>query len=145
MLFGEVLLEDPIELLSEPQNLLCMNCDIRRLTRIASAGLMHHDTAMRKAEALLRLSAAEKQGTHGSSLSNTNGCHRRGDVGHSIVDGEAGGDAAAWGVDVERYGLFGIVGFEEKKLSDNGGGDGLVDFAIQTDNTFLEEFGNSFQ
>lgn len=64
-------------------------------------------------------------------------CDGRGDIGHGVVDGEAGGDGATRGVDVEVYGLFGGVGFEEEELGDDGGRNGLVDGAVEADDTFL--------
>lgn len=65
------------------------------------------------------------------------GGYGRGDVGHGVIDGETGGDGAAGGVDVEVYGFFGGVGFEEEELGDDGGGDGFVDGPIEADDAFL--------
>ena len=59
------------------------------------------------------------------------------DVGHGIVDGEASGDGATGGVDVEAYGFFRGVGFEEEELRDDGRGDGFVDRAVEADDAFL--------
>ena len=65
------------------------------------------------------------------------GSHGGGDVGHGVVDSEAGGDRATRGVDVEIYGLFWGVGFEEEELGDDGGGDSLVDGTVEADDAFL--------
>jgi len=70
-------------------------------------------------------------------LPNACGGHGRRDVGHGVVDGETGGDGAAGGVDVEVYGPFGGVGFEEEELGDDGGGDGFVHCAVEADDSFL--------
>jgi len=70
-------------------------------------------------------------------LADASGGDGGGDVGHCVVDGEASGDGAAGGVDVEVYGFFGGVGFEEEELGDDGGGDCFVDGAIEADYAFL--------
>ena len=92
---------------------------------------------MRQAKAFFGLPAAEEQRAHGGGLADADGRHGRGDVGHGVVDGQAGGDAAAGRVDVERDGLFRVLGFEEEELGDDGGGDGLVDLAVQADDALL--------
>ena len=61
-----------------------------------------------------------------------------GDVGHGVVDGEAGGDGAAGGVYVERDGFGGGVGFEEEEFGDDGGGEAFVDAAVEADDAFLQ-------
>ena len=92
---------------------------------------------MRQAESLPRRAAAEQQRAHGGGLADAGGGDGGGDVGHCVVDGEAGGDRAAGGVDVKVYGFFRGVGFEEEELGDNGGGDGFVHGAVEADDTFL--------
>jgi hypothetical protein len=44
---------------------------------------------------------------------------------------------AAGGVDVEVDWFLRVVGFEEEELGDDGGGHGLVDFAIEADDALL--------
>ena len=92
---------------------------------------------MRQRIALLWRAATQQQGAHGRGLADADGGDGRGDVGHCVVDGEAGGDGAAGAVDVEVYWLFGGVGFEEEELGDDGGGDGFVDGAVEADDAFL--------
>lgn len=55
----------------------------------------------------------------------------RADVCHRVVDGETGGHGAAGRIDIERDGLFRIVGFKEEELRDDAGGDGLIDGAVE--------------
>ena len=74
---------------------------------------------MRKGVSLLRMSTAKEKRAHGCSLANADGCHGGGDVGHCIVDGKPSRYRAAWGIDVEIYGLIWSVGFEEEKLSND--------------------------
>ena len=112
---------NPIQLLSDPQDLLCMDCNVARLPRIPAARLMHHDAAMRQREPTTRSAPAEKETAHGRCLPHADGGERRTDVGHGVVDGEAGGDAATGAVDVEVDGLGGVVGFEKEQLRNNGG------------------------
>ena len=92
---------------------------------------------MRQRIALLGRAAAEQERAHGGGLADADGGDGGGDVGHGVVNGEAGGDGAARAVDVEAYGLFGGVGFEEEELGDNGGGDGFVNGTVEADDTFL--------
>ena len=92
---------------------------------------------MRQTEPFARSASAEEKGAHGGGLADTSGSDGGGDVGHGVVDGEAGGDGAARGVDIEVYGFFRGVGFEEEELGNDGGGDGLVDGAVEADDTFL--------
>ena len=87
--------------------------------------------------------AAEEQAAHGGGLPEADGGDGGADVLHGVVDGEAGGDAAAGGVDVEVEGFFGVVGFEEEELGDDAGGEGFVDFAVEADDAFFEEAGEN--
>lgn len=54
------------------------------------------------------------------------------DVLEGVVDGEAGGDAAAGGVDVQVDGFGGGVGFEEEEGGGDGGGHAVVDFTVDS-------------
>lgn len=96
---------------------------------------------MRQAEPLPWRAPAQQQATHGCGLAHTGrrdgGC----DVGHCVVDGETGGDAAAGRVDVEGDGLFGGVGFEEEELGYYARRDGFVDRAVEADDSFLGGWG----
>lgn len=60
-----------------------------------------------------------------------------GDVGHGVVDGEAGVDGATRGIDVEMYGLFGRFGFEVDELCLYTGRDGIIDRSGEEDDAFL--------
>lgn len=44
---------------------------------------------------------------------------------------------ATGGVDIEMDWFLGVVCFEEEELGDDGGGQGLVDFAIEADDALL--------
>ena len=129
-----------IQLLPDPQDLFRVDGDIGRLPEVAAARLMHHHAAVRQAIAFLGGAAAQQQRAHGGGLPHAGGGHGRGDVGHGVVDGEAGGDGAARRVDVQLDGLFRRVGFEEEELGDDGGGDGFVDRAVEADDAFLDLF-----
>lgn len=135
---GQVELIDPVDLFPHPQDLLGMNCNITRLTKIPATRLMNHDTRVGQAEALLCSSPTKQEGAHGGGLADADGGDGTRDVGHGVVNGETGGDRTAGGVDVEVYGLFGGIGFEKEELSYNGGGYAFVDGAIKTDDTFLQ-------
>ena len=72
-------------------------------------------------------------------MTNAYGGDRAGNVCHGIVDGEAGIDGPAWGIDVEVYGLFWGFCFEIDELGFHARRDGIIDGAIEEDNTFLWE------
>ncbi|KAI4148943.1 MAG: hypothetical protein LQ340_004860 [Diploschistes diacapsis] len=118
-----------------------MDGDVAGLPEIAAAGLVHHDARVPQAVSLARLSAGQQQAAHAGGLADADGADGRGDVGHRVVDGEARGDGAAGGVDVEGYGLVRRVGLEEEELGDDGGGEGVVDGAGKRDDAFAEEAG----
>ena len=92
---------------------------------------------MRQTKPLSRRAPTKEKGTHGGGLPDASGGDRGGDIGHCVVDGETGGDRAAGGVDVEVYGFFGGICFEEEELGDDGGGDGFVDGAVEANDAFL--------
>ncbi|KAB8532583.1 hypothetical protein FH972_025528 [Carpinus fangiana] len=130
---------NPIQLLAHTQNLLGVDRNITRLPEVPAARLVDHDAAMRQGEALARGAAGQQQRAHGRSLADADGADGGGDVGHGVVDGEAGGDAAAGRVDVQRDGLVGGVGLEEEQLGDDAGGEAVVDGAGEGDDAFFEE------
>lgn len=96
---------------------------------------------MREAKPLLGGAAAEQQRAHRCSLPDAGGAHGRRYIGHGVVDGEAGGDATARAVDVELNRFLRGVGFEEQELGHDGGGDGLVDSAVEADDALLRGYG----
>lgn len=116
---------------------------------------MHHYGGVGQAEAVAFGAAAEEQGAHGGGLPDADCVDGAGDVGHCVVDCEAccagcellgggrlercftGCDGAAGGVDVEVYGFFGVVCFEEEELGDYVCGDSFVDCAVEADDSFL--------
>ena len=72
-------------------------------------------------------------------MSDADRCHRRGNVGHCVVNCEARRDGPARGVYVEGYGTRWSVGLKEEELRDDRGGGGVVDGAVETDDSFAEE------
>ena len=141
MIFGQMPPVNLIQLLPDPQNLLCVNRDIARLPEKPARRLMHHDTAMGQREPLLGRASAKDQTPHRGRLAHTHGRHGRGNVHHGVVDGESCGDGAAGGVDVEVDGGGGLVAFEEEELRDDGGGEGVVYGAVEADYTLGKEAG----
>ena len=59
------------------------------------------------------------------------------DVVHCIIDCQARGDGPTRGVDIEVYGLLWVLGFEEKELGNDDGGEAIVDGAVEAYDTFL--------
>ena len=64
---------------------------------------------------------------------------RGGDVLHCVIDGQTGGYAATWGINVERDGLVWVVGFEKEELGDYAGAVVFFDLAVQADDAFFQK------
>ena len=94
---------------------------------------------MRQTESLSVAPATQQQAAHGSGLAEADGRDGGSDVLHGVVDGEAGGDAAAGAVDVEVDVLVRVFGFEEEELGDDAGRGRLFYFAVEADDAFFEE------
>jgi hypothetical protein len=58
---------------------------------------------------------------------------------HGVVDGHAGGDRTARGVDVEVDVLVRVLGFQEQELGHHQVGHLVLDRADQEDHAFLEQ------
>lgn len=128
-----------IQLRPDPQDLLGVNRNVARLPKVPARGLMDHDRRVRQAVSLSGFSTAQQQRAHTGCLSDTYRSHGRLDISHGIVNGQARGDGPARRVDVKVNRLLRVVGFEEKELSDDGGGQGFVDFAIEADDALFEQ------
>jgi len=44
---------------------------------------------------------------------------------------------ASWRIDVKVNRLCGVIGFEKEELGNDRGGEGVVNFAVETDNALL--------
>jgi hypothetical protein len=58
---------------------------------------------------------------------------------HGVVDGHAGGDDAAGGIQVEIDVFVGIIGFEEQQLGDDNVGDIVVDRRAEKNDAVHQE------
>jgi hypothetical protein len=65
--------------------------------------------------------------------------HRRLDVLHGVVHGEAAGHHAARRVDIEMDRLLRVLGFQEQQLRANQCGHGVVDFAVEEDDPLAQK------
>lgn len=66
-----------------------MDRDIRRLSEVATGGLVNHDRGVRETVAFAGVAATEEQGAHRGCLADADGAYGGGDVGHCVVDCEA--------------------------------------------------------
>jgi len=114
MWFRQMPLIDLVQLSPHPQNLLCMDCNITRLTKITSARLVNHNARVRQAETFPISTATKKQGAHRGRLADTSSGYGRRDIGHRVIDRKTSGDRATGRVDVEIYGFLRRIGFEEE-------------------------------
>jgi len=74
--------------------------------RAAHPRLVDQYAGIRQGKALLRRTPGEKHGGDGCSLAHAGGDHVRLDELHRVIDGEAGGDRAAWRIDVQLNVFF---------------------------------------
>ena len=87
---------------------------------------MDHDVGVGQGVAFAFGAAAQQHGAHAGGLADAVGVHVAGEELHGVIDGQAGGDAAAGGVDVEMDVLFGIGHLQEEQLGDDQVGDHVV-------------------
>lgn len=92
---------------------------------------------MRQAKPFAWRATRQEQRAHAGCLTYAGRCDGGVDVGHRVVDGEAGGHGAAGCIDVEGDGPVRRVGFEEEELGDDGSGEGFVDGAVEADDALL--------
>jgi hypothetical protein len=128
-----------VQLVPHAQYLLCVVRDVARLPAVPAARLVDHDPAVRQDVALAGAPAGQQQRAHGRGLPHADGGDGAADVVHGVVDGHAGGDGAAGGVYVQGDGFGGVVGLEEEQLGSDGGGHGVVYFAVEADDALREE------
>lgn len=132
---------DGVQPLPHLQYLLGVDGDVGRLPGGAPGRLVDHDPGVGEGAALARGAGGEEEGAHGGGLADAEGGDGGADVLHGVVDGEAGGDGAAGGVDVEGEGLGGVLRLEEEELGHDHGGRVVGDGAVDADHALLEEPG----
>ena len=121
------------------ENAFRVDFDIRCLALESAENLVDHDFRIREDESLTFGSAGEEDGAHGGGHADTDRRDSRFDQLHRVVDGEAGCDRAAGGIDVEFDVLLFVLAFQEEKLGDDNVGDVVVDFRAEHDDAVLEE------
>mmetsp|Transcript_1781 Transcript_1781/g.3399 ORF Transcript_1781/g.3399 Transcript_1781/m.3399 type:complete len:325 (+) Transcript_1781:136-1110(+) len=130
-----------IQHLPDEQNLLRLNLDIGRLPLRPSERLMNHDPGIGKRPPLPRSSRPQEKRSHRRGHAEADRGDIAGDVLHGVVDGHAGADRSAGGVDVEGDVLGGILVREVEELGDEDVGDFVVDALTEEDDPVLEEAG----
>ena len=94
---------------------------------------------MRKGVPLAGSAGAEQELAHAGGQSDADGRDVGAHVLHGVVDGQAVGDRAARGVDVQRDVLVGVLGLQEDELGADEVGRHLVDRAADEHDALLEE------
>src|SRR5208337_3625290 len=124
------------------QNLFSVQVDVGGLSaEAAHPGLMDEDAGVGQGKALLGRATGKEHGGDGSGLADAGGDHVRLDELHGVVDGEAGGDGAARGIDVQLNVFFRVFGLEEEHLGGGEVGDVVVNGRADKDDVFLEQPG----
>ena len=132
---GDALGHHPLEV----DDLLGLDRDVGRLALHGPRRLVHQDARVRQGVALARGAGAQQELAHAGGQPDADGRDVGPDVLHGVVDGQAVGDRAARGVDVERDVLVGVLGLEEDQLGADEVGRDLVDRAPDEDDALLEQ------
>ena len=106
--------QDLVQLLAQAQDLAGMDLDVRGLTLGAAQRLVDHDARVGQAEALALGAGRQQEGPHAGGHAHAQRGHIGLDEVHRIVDGHAGADGAARGVDVEGNVLVWVFAFQEQ-------------------------------
>ena len=114
---------------------------VARLAFGAAEDLVDHDVGVGEGEAFALGAAAEEHRAHACRLADAVGVHVAGHELHGVVDGEAGGDAAAGGIDVEMHLFFRVGHLQEQQLRDDEIGDHVIDRRAEEDDAVNEQAG----
>ena len=109
-----ILRENPIEPLTELDNLLRGYFNIGRLALGAAVRLMDHHFGIRERETLTLLARGEKNRRAGGRHADADGRDRGLYMIHGVNHRERRGDRAARGVDIERDILLLVLRFQER-------------------------------
>lgn len=138
-LLAGVLGEYLVQSLAELEDMAGGYLDIARHAFGAAGGLVDHHFGVRQREALTLLAAAQQNGAHRGGHTDAHRGNLRLDVVHRVQNGEASGDVAAGGVDIERDVFVGVFGSEKEELRNDEIRDITIDGAAQKDDALLEE------
>ena len=116
-----------------------MDLDVGGSALKAGERLVDHHACVRQRSALALRAGREQQAPHGRCLSHAKRRHGAAQALHRIVDRQAGGDVAAWRVDVHHDVLVGIFRFEEQQLRDHKVGEIVVDLTAQEYDSVVEQ------
>src|SRR5699024_8117855 len=112
--------------------------DVGRGAADAGGRLVHHDAGVRQGVALAGGAGGQQELAHGGREAHAVGGDVAGHELHGVVDGHAGGDGAARGVDVERDVSRGVFGREEEHLRAELVGDLVVDLVAEEQDALLQ-------
>jgi hypothetical protein len=130
---------DLVEAVAHLEDLLGVDGDVGGLAGRAAGRLVDHDPRVGQHPPLTSRAGGEQERGHGCGLADAERGDRGADVLHGVVDGEASGDDAPGGVDVEVDGLGGVLGLEEEQLRDDERGRVVVDGPVDADDALLEQ------
>ena len=128
-----------MESVAERLELLDLDEHVGRVAAEAARPLVDHDPAVGQRVALALGACRQQHRRHAGGHADADRGHRRAQVLHRVVDGEAGGDHAAGRVDVEVDVLVRVLGLEEEQLGDDQVGDVVLDGVAQEDDALLEQ------
>ena len=136
-----ILGQDLVQHVSGAKNEIGADLDIGCLTLGTTQRLVDHDLAVRQGDSLALCTCGEQESAHGGGHTDADGGHVTLDEIHGVVDGHTGGDGATGAIDIEGDVLVGILCLQEKKLSHNEGGGGVIDLIGQEDDAVVEQAG----
>ncbi len=106
--------QDPIELVLQTQDFLCLDTNIRSLPLYPSPGLVNHDPGIGQSKSFACRAGGEQHSPHAGGLANAVRGHITLKELHGVIDGQSGGHRSARRIHVKANVLFGVFFFGEQ-------------------------------
>ena len=120
-------------------DLLGLDGDVGGLPLSLTGRLVHEDPGVGQGESLALGAGAQQELTHRRRQPHAHGRHVAGHVLHGVVDGQAGGDRSARGVDVQADVPDRVLGGQQKQLGADQVGALVVDLGPEEDDALLQQ------
>src|SRR3990167_152119 len=128
-----------VETLTDEEDFLGVNFDVRRLALETAQWLVNHHTRVRQAVTLALGTSGQQESAHAARLTNTGGGHVRLDELHGVVDRHTRRHRTTWRVDVKMNVLVRIFRFKEQQLRTDQVGHVVLYRADKKDHSLLEQ------
>src|SRR3990167_2740464 len=128
-----------VETLTDKEDFLGVNFNVRRLALETAQRLVNHHARVRQTVTLALSASGQQECTHAARLTNTGGGHVRLDELHGVVDRHTRRHRTTWRVDVKVNVLIRIFRFKEQQLRTDQVGHVVLYRADKKDHSLLEQ------